>query len=109
MEEMVSSINTPESMPVNYCSGIRVAQHTFRGMKCSSNGCMFRWQPVSKASWICVDAYFMKGKWGGQLCVSIARDANNDIFLIAYVVCETENKDRLMWFLRTLLDDIGYQ
>jgi len=81
---------------------------------------VFQWMYVSLAAckqgfldgcrpMICVDAYFMKGKWGGQLCVSIARDANNDIFLIAYVVCETENKDRLMWFLRTLLDDIGYQ
>jgi hypothetical protein len=31
-----------------------------------------------------------------------------DIFPIAYTICETENKDTWTWFLRILLEDIGY-
>lgn len=58
---------------------------------------------------ICVDACFMKGKRGGQLHVAVARDGNNDIYRIAYVTCETETRDTWTWFLRILLDDIGYQ
>jgi hypothetical protein len=57
---------------------------------------------------ICVDACFLKGKWGGQLHAAVARDANDDIFLIAYVVCEFETKETWTWFLRALLEDIGY-
>jgi hypothetical protein len=58
---------------------------------------------------ICVDACFMKGKWDGQLHVVVARDGNNDIYLIAYATCKTETRDTWTWFLRILLDDIGYE
>jgi hypothetical protein len=42
---------------------------------------------------ICVDACFLKGKWGGQLHATVARDSNDDIFPIAYVVCESEIRE----------------
>jgi hypothetical protein len=57
---------------------------------------------------ICVDVCFMKEKLGWQLHAAIARDANDDIFSIAYAICETENRDTWTWFLRLLLEDIGY-
>jgi len=57
---------------------------------------------------ICVDAYFIKTKWGGQLHAAIGRDGNDDIYPIAYAVCETENKDTWTWFLVQLLEDIDY-
>ncbi|XP_059432442.1 uncharacterized protein LOC132165776 [Corylus avellana] len=56
---------------------------------------------------ICVDACFMKGQHGGQLHAAIARDGNNDIFPIAYVLCETESRGTWTWFLNSLLEDIG--
>jgi len=57
---------------------------------------------------ICVDACFMKEKWGGQLHTAIAGDVNDDIYPITYAICETENRDTWTWFLGILLDDIGY-
>jgi hypothetical protein len=43
---------------------------------------------------------FLEGKWGGQLHAAIAQDDNDDIYPIAYAVCEIETKD--------LLKDVGY-
>jgi hypothetical protein len=57
---------------------------------------------------ICVDACFMKGKWSGQLHVAVAQDGNNDIYPIAYAIYEVETRDTWTWFLKILLDDIGY-
>jgi hypothetical protein len=58
---------------------------------------MFYWLVVSGAFWmdvvISVNACFLKGPHGGQLHFAIARDANNDIFPIAYVVCEAETRE----------------
>jgi hypothetical protein len=56
---------------------------------------------------ICVDACFIKTKWGGQLHAAIGRDGNDDIYPIAFAVCETENKETWTWFLVQLLEDIG--
>ncbi|XP_059436290.1 uncharacterized protein LOC132169240 [Corylus avellana] len=56
---------------------------------------------------ICVDACFMKGQHGGQLHAAIARDVNDNIFPIAYALCETESRGTWTWFLNTLLEDIG--
>jgi hypothetical protein len=57
---------------------------------------------------ICVDACFLKGKWRGQLHATIAQDAIDDIFLIAYAIYESETRDTWTWFLQALLEDIGY-
>ncbi|XP_062150890.1 uncharacterized protein LOC133859491 [Alnus glutinosa] len=57
---------------------------------------MFRWRPARK------------GKWSGQLHAAVARDANDDIYPIAYAICEAETRDTWTWFLKILLDDIGY-
>jgi hypothetical protein len=42
------------------------------------------------------------------LHAAVARDANDDIFSIAYVVCEFETRETWTWFLWALLEDIGY-
>jgi hypothetical protein len=42
------------------------------------------------------------------LHAAVARDANDDIFSIAYVVCESETRETWTWFLWALLEDIGY-
>lgn len=57
---------------------------------------------------IYIDACFLKGKWGGLLHAAVARDANDDIFSIAYAVCESETKETWTWLLWALLEDIRY-
>jgi hypothetical protein len=57
---------------------------------------------------ICIDACFLKGKWGGQLHAAVTQDTNDDISPIAYAICESETRDTWTWFLKTLLDEIGY-
>jgi hypothetical protein len=56
---------------------------------------------------ICVDACFLKSKFGGQLHAVVARDANDDIYPLAYAVCECEDQNTWTWFLSCLLEDIG--
>ena len=41
----------------------------------------------------------MKGRFGGQLLSATAKDGNDNIFLVAMVVVEQENKDNWTWFL----------
>ena len=40
-----------------------------------------------------------KGDLGEQILSAIARDANNNIFPVAFAVVEQENKDSWVWFL----------
>ncbi|CAL5197986.1 unnamed protein product [Lathyrus oleraceus] len=40
-----------------------------------------------------LDAYFLKGDYGGQLMAAVERDDNNQNFPIAYVAVEAETKD----------------
>ncbi|XP_058726755.1 uncharacterized protein LOC131598141 [Vicia villosa] len=54
-----------------------------------------------------LDACFLKGDYGGQLMSAIGRDANNQIYPIAYAVVEAETKDSWQWFLHILLEDLG--
>ena len=53
-----------------------------------------------------LDACFLKGDYGGQLMSAIGRDANNQIYPIAYAVVEAETKDSWEWFLHILLEDL---
>ena len=49
----------------------------------------------------------MKGKFGGHILSTIARDENENIFPIALGVVEQENKDYWVWFLLTFAYEIG--
>ena len=48
-----------------------------------------------------------KGDLGEQILSAIAKDANNNIFPVAFAVVEQENKDSWVWFLQQFSDDIG--
>nr|KAJ0202397.1 hypothetical protein LSAT_V11C600306940 [Lactuca sativa] len=53
---------------------------------------------------ICVNGCFLKGLCKGELLVEMDKDLNNNIYPIAWVVVNVENK----WFLDILIDDIGW-
>ena len=40
-----------------------------------------------------LDGCHLKGRFGGQILSTIARNANDNIFLVAFAVVEQENKD----------------
>ena len=48
----------------------------------------------------------MKGKFGGHILSTTARDENDNIFLVVLGVVEQENKDFWVWFLQTFAKDI---
>ena len=49
----------------------------------------------------------LKTKLGRQLITTVARDPNEEYFLLAYAVVEAETKDSWTWFKNLLLADIG--
>ena len=50
-----------------------------------------------------LDGCHLKGRFGGQILYAVARDANDNIFPVAFV----KNKDSWVWFLQQFSDDIG--
>jgi hypothetical protein len=53
-----------------------------------------------------LDGCFLKGPMKGELLSAIGRDANNQIYPIAWAVVEYENKNSWAWFLGHLQKDI---
>ncbi|KAI3502228.1 hypothetical protein L1887_30260 [Cichorium endivia] len=53
-----------------------------------------------------LDGCFLKGYCSGELLSAIGRDANNQIFLIAWAVVCVENKDNWKWFMENLTEDL---
>nr|KAJ0190145.1 hypothetical protein LSAT_V11C800408950 [Lactuca sativa] len=47
-----------------------------------------------------------RGQVNGELLTIIGKDANNQVFLVAWVVVDVENKDNWTWFLELLKDDL---
>ncbi|KAL9684882.1 hypothetical protein QQ045_022324 [Rhodiola kirilowii] len=45
--------------------------------------------------------------YNGQIHSAIGRDGNDNMFPIAYGICESESKESWLWFLENLLNDIG--
>ena len=54
-----------------------------------------------------LDACHLKTKLGRQLITTVARDPNEEYFLLAYAIVEAETKDFWTWFINLLLADIG--
>ncbi|CAI9260746.1 unnamed protein product [Lactuca saligna] len=54
-----------------------------------------------------VDGFFLKGVCRGELLSTVGRDANNNIYPLAWVVVNVENKRTWKWFLDNLMEDIG--
>ncbi|XP_027936312.1 uncharacterized protein LOC114191341 [Vigna unguiculata] len=62
---------------------------------------------VLSRPFIGLDGCFLKGKYGGELLTAVARDANDQMFPLAYAIVEVENKETWKWFLEILVDDLG--
>ncbi|XP_056158389.1 uncharacterized protein LOC130134754 [Syzygium oleosum] len=50
---------------------------------------------------------FLKGMLKGELLIVVGRDANNQMYPIAWAVVEVENKDSWGWFAKALKNDLG--
>ena len=55
---------------------------------------------------IFLDGCFLKGEFKGKLLSAVARDANNNMYPIAFAIVEAELKHSWIWFLETLLGDL---
>ncbi|KAK8502080.1 hypothetical protein V6N12_012534 [Hibiscus sabdariffa] len=53
-----------------------------------------------------LDGCFLKGDFKGELLSVVGRDANNQIFPIAWAVVEVENRETWAWFLENLRIDL---
>ena len=53
-----------------------------------------------------LDGCFLKGIVRGEVLAAVGRDANNQIYPIAWVVVGVENKATWKWFIDLLMDDI---
>ena len=53
------------------------------------------------------DGAFLKTVLGGAILSSIAKDANNKMYPIAWAVVERENEDTWTWFLQILFEELG--
>ncbi|CAI9288124.1 unnamed protein product [Lactuca saligna] len=56
-----------------------------------------------------LDGCFLKGRVKGELLSAIGRDANDEIYLIAWAVVNVENKDNWKWFVELLGADICFE
>jgi hypothetical protein len=54
-----------------------------------------------------LDGCFLKGPLKGELLSAIGRDANNQIYPIAWAIVEYENKYSWNWFIGHLQKDIN--
>ncbi|XP_070049907.1 uncharacterized protein [Nicotiana tomentosiformis] len=56
---------------------------------------------------IAVDATFLKSKYCGILMISVSKDANNQIFPLAFGIAESENNNSYEWYFSELRNAIG--
>ncbi|XP_059435398.1 uncharacterized protein LOC132168430 [Corylus avellana] len=54
-----------------------------------------------------LDGCFLKGTYKGHLLLAISRDGNNNMYPMALAVVEAETKDSWIWFLETLVSNLG--
>ena len=54
-----------------------------------------------------LDGCFFKGATNGELLCAVGRDANNQMYPIAWAVVDKENNENLDWFCDMLFRDVG--
>ncbi|XP_018468839.2 uncharacterized protein LOC108840512 [Raphanus sativus] len=54
-----------------------------------------------------IDGCFLKSNEKGQFLAAVGRDANNQLFPIAWAVVEVENTDSWLWFIQLLKLDLN--
>ena len=55
-----------------------------------------------------LDGCFFKGATNGELLCAIGRDANNQMYPVAWAVVEVENNDSWNWFCDILFKDLEF-
>uniref|UniRef100_A0A1S4CEV1 MULE transposase domain-containing protein n=1 Tax=Nicotiana tabacum TaxID=4097 RepID=A0A1S4CEV1_TOBAC len=55
---------------------------------------------------IAVDATFLKSKYRGVLMISVSKDANNQIFPLAFGIAESENNNSYEWYFSELRNNL---
>ena len=81
--------------------GVPYFERLYICLKGCKKGFMAGYRPI-----IGLDACHLKTKSGGQLITAVARDPNEEYFLLAYAIVEAETKDSWTWFINLLLADI---
>lgn len=56
-----------------------------------------------------LDGCFFKGATNGELLCALGRDANNQMYPIAWAVVDKENIDNWDWFCDLLCRDVGVE
>ncbi|XP_070020845.1 uncharacterized protein [Nicotiana sylvestris] len=91
-------------------------QGTYTNIKIDDNNrflYMFYAYGSSIAGWnhcrpvIAIDATFLKSKYRGVLMISVSKDANNQIFPLAFGIAESENNNSYEWYFSQLRNAIG--
>ncbi|CAH9125525.1 unnamed protein product [Cuscuta epithymum] len=56
-----------------------------------------------------IDGSFMKSYYKGTLLTACAQDANDQIFPLAFGVCDTERKDTWLWLFKMLKETLAHR
>jgi len=56
-----------------------------------------------------LDGCFIKDPWKGKILVAIGRDGNNQMYPVAWAVCDRENSVCQAWFVSLLVTDLQMQ
>ncbi|XP_055961885.1 uncharacterized protein LOC126683489 [Mercurialis annua] len=57
---------------------------------------------------LCVDGCFLKTLVVGVLLSVVWRDANNQMYPVAWAIAEAENEETWTWFMELLISDLGF-
>ncbi|KAK3221292.1 hypothetical protein Dsin_008317 [Dipteronia sinensis] len=82
--------------------GAKKFEYLFIALSASLAGFQTSIQPA-----ICIDATYLKGKFGGVMFIAACQDANNQVFPLAYGWGDVECEDSWTWFLKELKKAIG--
>ncbi|GKA75691.1 hypothetical protein Tco_0782069, partial [Tanacetum coccineum] len=95
-----------EILSTNPGSSVQLDVDTMNDGKLSSKGSMKeRWTSCRRV--IGLDSCFLKSIYRGELLTAMGRDANNQMFLMAWAVVSIENSENWLWFLSNLGKDFN--